>query len=215
MRQCANVTFIYNMEHSEKKNVYLAYNKIAAWYAENRSVTLKEQTYLDQMLKHLAVNSSILDIGCGTGRPILEYLNTRSMEVTGVDASSEMLQIAKTNFPSVAFILQDMRLLELNRKFDGIIAWNSLFHLPATDQRAMFGIFKKHINIGGVLLFTSGTEQGEAWGLNGGENLYHASLDIKEYERLLLTNGFTILKNAVNDPDCGGATVWMTRYDRK
>lgn len=135
----------------------------------------------------------------------------RGLRVTGVDASSEILKIAKANFPSTEFILQDMRKLALNNKFDAIIAWHSFFHLPASDQPAMFKIFAEHLNPNGILLFTSGPEHGEAWGMNGGENLFHASLDPTEYKDLLKEHNFKILKHVVDDSDCNG-TIWMAQY---
>ncbi len=201
------------MEKGERKNVYKVYNKIAHWFSENRYTGLLEKNHLDKLIAHLPVNGTVLDLGCGTGKPILEYLLSKNLNVTGVDASTEMLSIAKTNFPSTEFILQDMRSLNLNKRFDAIIAWHSFFHLPADDQPLMFKLFEKHLNPNGILLFTSGTAHGEAWGINGGENLFHASLDLKEYENLLNQHGFKVLKYVERDPDCFYDTVWMAQYD--
>jgi len=200
------------METGERTNVYEVYNKIAQWFSENRYTGLLEKEYLDVVINKIGVQGSVLDLGCGTGKPILEYLLSRDLNVTGVDASSQMLEIAKANFLSTQFILQDMRQLTLNKKFDAIIAWHSFFHLPASDQPAMFEIFAKHLNPGGILLFTSGTGPGEAWGMNGGENLFHASLDSKEYSGLLSKYGFKVLQHVISDPDCGLATVWLAEY---
>ena len=86
-----------------------------------------------------------------------------------------MLEIAQSRCPQTRFILSDMRTINLNEKFDCIIAWHSFFHLSQNDQRTMFKTFVSHLKAGGVLLFTSGSEEGEIWGDNGGENLYHAS----------------------------------------
>jgi cyclopropane fatty-acyl-phospholipid synthase-like methyltransferase len=199
------------MEKAERENVYKAYDKIAGWFSENRNRFIGEKSYLDAVLTRLTTDATVLDVGCGTGKPILQYLITKKLHVTGVDASCQMLEIAKANFPSAEFILQDMRQLDLNRKFDSIIAWHSFFHLPASDQQDMFQRFEEHINPNGILLFTSGTEYGETWAVNGGENLFHASLDTSEYESLLQKHHFQVLKHTINDPDCGGATVWMAK----
>jgi hypothetical protein len=42
-----------------------------------------------------------------------------------------------------------------------------------------------------------------------GEPLYHASLDAAEYRRLLAEQGFVVQDHVVEDPDCGGHTVWL------
>lgn len=196
------------MENAEKKNVYKVYNKIAAWFSENRYTGLIEKSYLDEMIALLPREATILDVGCGTGNPILKYLISKNLHVTGVDASSEMLKIATADFPATAFILQDMRQLHLNRKFDAIIAWHSLFHLPASDQPGMFERFEQHLNLNGILVFTSGTTHGEAWGMNGGENLFHASLDSQAYESLLNKHHFQVLKHNENNKE----GVWIAKY---
>lgn len=195
-----------------RENVFEVYNKIAAWFAENRYSGLMEQVYLDELIGFLDKGTAILDLGCGTGKPILEYLINRGIAVVGVDASAEMLALAKDNFPTTEFVLADMRKVSLDRTFDAIIAWHSFFHLPAEDQPAMFEVFSKHLKPNGILLFTSGTEHGEVWGMNGGENLFHASLSTGAYQELLERYNFKVMKHIVNDPDCGGATVWMAQY---
>jgi len=201
------------MEKNESKNVFKVYNKIANWFAENRCVDLIEQNYLEALISEIKSNADVLDIGCGTGKPILEYLLNKNLNIIGVDASKEMLTIARNNFPTTEFVLEDMRKLALNKKFDAIIAWHSFFHLPAADQPKMFEIFESHIKPKGILLFTSGSERGEAWGINGGENLFHASLNTDEYQQLLKKHNFEVLNHIVNDENCGGATVWMAKYN--
>jgi len=100
------------MQTEETQNVYQVYNKIATWFSENRNHQLIEKNYLDNLIDLLPANASILDLGCGTGNPILKYLVDQKLHVVGVDASIEMLNIARLNFPSVEFVLQDMRLLK-------------------------------------------------------------------------------------------------------
>ncbi|MFD2284549.1 methyltransferase domain-containing protein [Pedobacter petrophilus] len=199
-------------ESFEREHVFKVYDKIANWFSKNRDHVLIEKQYLDDVIKLIPADGEILDLGCGNGKPILEYLNHLGFKVTGVDASEKMLDLARLNFPQVTFLQEDMRNLQLTKKFDAIIAWHSFFHLPAADQSKMFSIFAHHLQENGILLFTSGTEEGEAWGFIGGEHLHHASLDPASYQSILLENNFTILKHHVNDESCGGATVWMAQY---
>lgn len=195
---------------ADKKNVFEAYNVIADWFFENRYRGILEKTWLDRLIAITGKGAQILDLGCGTGVPIMGYLLEQGLEVTGADASYRMLEIAKYQFASATLIQADMRQLSLNRKFDAIIAWHSFFHLPPEDQPLMFSIFKNHLRKGGVLLFTSGKEHGEAWGMNNGVNLYHGSLDATQYQTLLESHGFRILHYQEDDPECY-ATVWMAQ----
>ena len=60
-------------------------------------------------------------------------------------------------------------------------------------------------------MFTSGPGHGVAIGSYRGEPLHHASLDGAEYRGLLEANGFGVVAHAVDDPACGGHTIWLAR----
>ena len=70
----------------------------------------------------------------------------------------------------------------------------------------------QHLNDGGILMFTTGSEAGEIWSDNGGENLYHASLSPDEYKQLLKEHVFELIDYKINDKDCNDHTVWFARY---
>jgi cyclopropane fatty-acyl-phospholipid synthase-like methyltransferase len=198
---------------SKSKTVLDSYEKIAEWY-DRRKDYLYEQDWLDKFLSHLKPKSNILDIGCGMGEPIDKYFIDRDFTVTGVDGCSKFIEMAKQCIPQGKFILGDMRDLDLKQRFDGIIAWNSIFHLQADEQKNMFNIFVKHLCDDGILMFTTGSEAGEVWSDNGGENLYHASLAPDEYKQLLNEHGFDLIDYKINDKDCNDHTVWLARYKK-
>lgn len=189
-----------------------AYDHIAAWFDAHRTRALIEKPYLDDLVKALRPGASILDLGCGTGEPILRFLAERGFALTGVDASGAMIAIARKRFPGMCLLVGDMRQFAPGRRFDAVIAWHSFFHLPHADQREMFKSFAHWLHPGGILVFTSGSACGETWSENGGEALYHASLDAHEYRSLLAQHGFAVLRHAAEDAACGGATVWIAQY---
>jgi cyclopropane fatty-acyl-phospholipid synthase-like methyltransferase len=123
-----------------------------------------------------------------------------------------MIALAKGRSRHAEWIVADMRTLDLGRRFDAIVAWDSFFHLDADEQRAMFPVFEAHIAPDGLLLFTAGPDAGTAIGDFYGHELFHASLSPGEYRRLLEGAGFTVLRHEVQDPDCGFHTVWLARY---
>ena len=123
-----------------------------------------------------------------------------------------MIAICRTRFPKSEWIVADMRGLSLGRRFDGLLAWDSFFHLPADDQRGMVARFAAHARPGAPLMFTSGPSEGERVGSYCGEPLYHASLAPSEYEALLAGHGFEVLAYMPEDPACGRHTVWLTRF---
>lgn len=198
---------------ADKNNVYKDYEKIVDWFDKYRSRDLFEKSYLDKAISYLKPGATILDLGCGMGEPIAQYFIKQGFDLVGIDGSQKLIALAQDRFPSATWIVEDMREINLNRKFDCLIAWHSLFHLLQEDQRKMFKVFADYLKPRGILLFTSGPDVGEVWGDNGGENLYHASLSADEYKNLLVQHGFQLLIHNVKDEDCGGATIWMARLN--
>ena len=104
-----------------------------------------------------------------------------------------------------------MRSLSLGRRFDGVLAWDSFFHLTPDDQRRMFTVFAAHTAKGTVFMFNTGPACGEAIGSYRGDPLYHASLDAAEYKDLLVQWGFELVEHSVTDQKSGGRTIWLAR----
>lgn len=192
-------------------DVRAVYEAVAQEFDRDRSKSLMERFYLDRVLAHLVDGASVLDIGCGSAEPIAKFFIDNSCCVTGVDAAAAMIALCRGRYPDQTWIEGDMRSLDLGRRFDAVIAWDSFFHLSAGDQRAMFPVFAQHAAPGAPLLFTSGPQAGVAMGEIYGHALYHASLDTAEYEQLLAAHGFEVLLHRVEDPDCGKHTVWLAR----
>jgi SAM-dependent methyltransferase len=183
-----------------------------AW-AELRGDRLAEGEWLGRFCDELAFGATVLDIGCGSGLPIAGELARRGFDVTGVDGSATMLALFRRNMPGASALLADMRELSLGRRFAGLLAWDSFFHLSPDDQRVMFARFQAHAAPGAALMFTSGNAEGSAVGELEGEPLYHGSLDPDEYRTLLKTAGFQVICQAVEDPTCD-RTVWLARQHR-
>ncbi len=170
-----------------------------------------ERPWLDLLVAPLSPGAPVLDIGCGSGEPIAADLIGRGLVVTGLDVSEPLIRLCRQRFPAHDWHVGDMRDLALGRTFQAIVAWHSFFHLTPEAQRAMFPRFASHAESGATLMFTSGPAAGVAVGEFEGEPLYHASLDPDEYRSLLAENGFVVLKHVVEDPACGGATVWLAQ----
>jgi hypothetical protein len=133
------------------------------------------------------------------------------LQVAGVDSSRTMISLCRRRLPDHDWIVADMRTLSLACRFEGILAWDSYFHLAHDDQRRMLEVFAAHAKPGTILMFNAGPRQGEAIGNYRGDPLCHASLDPLEYERLLVQSGFELVEHVPTDPRAGGRTVWLTR----
>ena len=200
------------IHHRLSEAIIDLYERHARDFNRDRSRALAERAWLEQFRSRVPPSGTILDIGCGMGEPIARYLIEAGFRVVGVDSSPSLIDQCRTRFPHEEWLVADMRLLALGRRFDGVLAWDSFFHLNMSDQRAMFARFAAHSKAQAPLMFTSGPREGEAIGSYYGEPLYHASLDPSEYERLLATTGFRARAHFPGGPESGEHTVWLATY---
>ncbi|WP_431858587.1 class I SAM-dependent methyltransferase [Azospirillum sp.] len=187
------------------------YERNARHWDADRGRSLFEKPWLDRFLSMVPAGGRVLDLGCGSGEPLARHIVGEGFRVTGVDSSPTLLGLCRNRFPEQRWIAADMRGLALGEPFHGILAWDSFFHLCPDDQRRMFPVFQRHAAPGAALMFTSGPAHGVAIGAYRGEPLYHASLDAAEYRALLDAHGFAVVAHAVEDPACGGHTIWLAR----
>ncbi|HFF9828402.1 class I SAM-dependent methyltransferase [Serratia marcescens] len=187
------------------------YDEYAATWERLRPTTLFERPWLDRFLRLTAANARLLDLGCGNGVPIAAYFIEQGHRVTGIDGAQAMIARCRQRFPQQEWRQMDMRQLDLAAKFDGLLAWDSFFHLARDDQRRMFPLFRRHAGQHAALMFTSGPADGVAIGSFEGQALFHASLAPEEYRHLLQENGFRVVDHVVEDPTCGGRTVWLAQ----
>ncbi len=115
-----------------------------------------------------------LDVGCGTGRLLLDYL-AQGLDVDGVDVSSEMLALCRSRAEALGLepklYEQRMEDLALPRRYRTIIVPSSSFQLvlDVDAAAAAMGRFHDHLEPGGLLVmpFTvlggPGPEAGETW----------------------------------------------------
>lgn len=201
--------------HEVSTRIVNLYERHARAFDRERGKNLFERSWLDRFCAVTGAAASILDIGCGSGEPIARYLIEAGHQVTGADSSETMIALCRERFPAQSWMVADMRNLALGCRFNGILAWDSFFHLTQDEQKAMFVVFAAHIADGGALMFTSGPRAGEAVGSFQGEPLYHASLDPEDYQRLLAAHGFDVIDHVVEDATCGDHTIWLARKTRE
>ncbi len=186
------------------------YRRHAAAWDARRGDKLVEQAWLDRFLDLVPAGGELLDLGCGSGRPVARYCIERGYRITGVDSSPELIDLCRERFPGQSWLEADMRTLDLGRRFGGLLAWHSLFHLTHANQRTMFDVFQAHAQPGAPLLFDCGWNHGYAMGEFEGERLFHASLDPDEYRALLTGHGFEVI---AHEPamDVGAGVLWLAR----
>jgi SAM-dependent methyltransferase len=101
---------------------------------------------------------SILDLGCGTGNHSLRFAE-RGYQVTGVDRSKEMLEIAraKADMKGIKcdFLQSDIREFNTDKKYDVVIIMFAVLGYQQ-ENKDVFAVLKtvsKHLKTGGIFIF--------------------------------------------------------------
>jgi SAM-dependent methyltransferase len=101
----------------------------------------------------------VLELACGTGS-VLKQLGT-DYDVTGVDLSERMLEVAARKVPGARLIRADMTRVALDEQFDVVLCvYDSINHLLKFAQwEAVFERARAHLHDGGVFVFDVNTER--------------------------------------------------------
>jgi len=182
------------------------YDRIAAeWDSTRTDFRPGEKALLDDFFQRLPGGATVLDLGCGAGRPNAEYLVSAGFTVHGIDQSAKLLSYARVHVPSATFELADVRSCVLPEQFDGVIAWDSLFHLKRSDQSAIFERLAQALPSGAPFLFTSGgSEQDPFSDTMWGEEFDYDAHPPKLLPEELAQSGFTIVQSIMLEEPTGG-----------
>jgi trans-aconitate methyltransferase len=134
-----------------------SYNAIApAWDAARSAFTGREREYVDALLDGLPVPSKVLDLGCGTDRPIAAYILAKEHQVTGVDQAEALLDLARARHPHATWIHATMEAFTPAEPFHAIVCWDALFHIDRSRHDALLTRFAQMLVPGGRVMLTVG-----------------------------------------------------------
>lgn len=94
----------------------------------------------------------VVDAGSGTGRATA-HLHTLGLDVSGIDLSPRMVEVARESYPAVRFDVGSMTELNLpDHSLNGLLAYYSIIHIPDERLPALFTEFHRVLAPGGYLL---------------------------------------------------------------
>ena len=98
----------------------------------------------------------VLDVACGTGVLIPDYLEREVDSVLGVDISPKMIEIAESKFldERVKFLCDDIYKMETGEKFDCIVVYNAFPHFD--DPEGLVSQLAGMLVPGGALTIAHG-----------------------------------------------------------
>ncbi|MTH16756.1 class I SAM-dependent methyltransferase [Flavobacterium sp. LC2016-01] len=193
-----------------------SYNKIVTEWAKIRNNSSVNKPIIDFSQK-IKPNGNILDIGCGTGNPIAKYFSENYHSVIGIDFSEKMIEIAKSQeIKNAQFIVSDFFDFETDKKFDGIIAWDSLFHFPKKRQEEIYSKVYNLLLPNGYFLFTHGKEKDdEHTDQMFGEPFYYSCLSRDNVLRIMTDLGFRLEYEIENFVEENTQRDWVVLVQKK
>lgn len=113
------INYILTLMSTNPKTIK-SYNSYAnTWVNKMRSGQNIAHTYLEKPAMYAKLpnikGKRVLCLGCGTGEEC-EYLASRGALVMGIDASKELIKIAKKSFPSIDFKVMNIEYLRFPKK---------------------------------------------------------------------------------------------------
>jgi len=182
------------------------YDSIAAqWDDVRTALSDAERRYLDHLLQGLVPGAKVLDLGCGTGRPIAEHILDAGFAVTGVDQSSGMLDVARSRLPSGTWIESSLEHYQPDPGYAAAVAWDALFHVTRADHAEIFRRVRTALDQEGRFMLTvGGSAQAPFTDEMFGERFFYDSNTPDETMAILRELGFRIeIGEFLNRPTSG------------
>ena len=180
-----------------------AYDAIAAQWAADRA-TSEPDELIKEFAKSLHSGDKVLDVGSGSGLPNAAYLSEQGINVTGIDVSDKLLKMAKHHAPKATFVQISITNFTSDHKYDGVVAWDSLFHLAIDEHEAVFRKIYSLLNRGGMFVFTHGGSAGEISGQMHNQAFTYSSLGPDKTKQLLESLGFRIIMWILDKSESNG-----------
>ena len=144
---------------------------------------MKESVYglplLERAIRYCPKRGEALDVGCGSGGRMIDLLLSEGFGLKAIDISPRMIELARARHPTVDFQIADVRTWEPGRKYDLVVAWDSIFHLPAIDQAPVLAKLCAALKDGGILLYTIGDAVGDQTDVMFEEMFSYGSIGIE------------------------------------
>lgn len=134
------------------------------------STMIRDDRIINIILDNAMVSEGkdVLDVACGTGVLIPDYLARKVKSVTAVDISPNMISVAKSKYQqeNVQIICADIETAEFEHKFDCIVVYNAFPHFP--EPQNLIKVLASHLKQGGTLTVAHGMSKAQIDQLHSG-----------------------------------------------
>ncbi len=164
-----------------------------SYIASTLKLDMKE--HYARFLKYLPLGAKILDLGSGSGRDSLYFINS-GYAVSAIDSSRAMVR-ATSELTGLEARLVSIQELDYVDYFDGIWASASLVHVPKAEMSFAFSLLARALKEGGIL-YCSFKNREEDFVSEG--RLFSCYTPVLFEEFIVSLSSFTLLE-MVTSPD--------------
>ncbi|MGA3171369.1 MAG: class I SAM-dependent methyltransferase [Chthoniobacteraceae bacterium] len=163
-----------------------SYDSIAHVWRESR-IQSNGISQVERAIQFTTTRKYALDIGCGCSGRFIDLLIRHGFQPEGIDVSERMIALARQRHPDISFYHADICRWSIPRKYDFILAWDSIWHVPLDMQEPVMQKICEGLSEGGVFIFTTGglDEPEEKRDSCMGPPVYYSALGIPKTLELL------------------------------
>lgn len=116
----------------DKKDVITFFDKLASVWDETN---IRNEEVIEEILFKGGIKKGvkILDVACGTGVLFPDYQKLGA-DITGIDISENMVNIAREKFPDAQVICGDATEFSFDDKFDAVMIYNAFPHFDEAEK---------------------------------------------------------------------------------
>lgn len=106
----------------KKESIIKYYKKQSSFYDITRPLFLFGRSVIVKWISDANTSGTLLEIGCGTGHILKSLARNTDCDLTGIDLSPEMLELARRKLPNEIEIYQaDLSEYNPNKKYDAVL----------------------------------------------------------------------------------------------
>ncbi len=199
-----------------KDLVRRGYDLLSLRYDQEYGSDTKYQSWITSLNARLENGSRVLDLGCGSGAPVVRDLVAAGHHVTGVDISEVQVRRAQKLVPQADFIRADATSVNFpDGSFDAVVALYALIHIPQDEQLPLLRKIATWLRPGGWFLCSTGqhewTGMDENW-LDYGVAMWWSHADADTNRAWITGAGLKVEQEEFSpEGDGGHALFWARR----